>query len=135
MTEINVSAHLKGQFLRLYQMAASDGEFSSVELEMLYNYALSRGVSKEDLTRILGSPLGKIAVPTSLEQKVEYLYDLAKMVWADGIVNDDEIDTMRKYAKRFGFEEGNINDIVDYILQSVNDDKSLNDILNEITNG
>ena len=129
---INISAHLKGQFLRLYQIAASDGNFSSTELEMLYNYALSRGVSKEELTKILSSPSGKIEIPSELDKKVEYLYDMAKMVWADGIVEQDEIDTMKKYAKRFGFSRDHLDDIVNYILESVKEGKSLENVIMEI---
>jgi len=130
---INVSAHLKGQFLRLYQIAASDGDFSSTELEMLYNYALSRGVSKEELTKILSAPSGKIEIPSELDKKIEYLYDMAKMVWADGVVEEDEIDTMKKYAKRFGFLRDHLDDVVNYILESVKEGKSLENVIMEIT--
>ena len=63
---VKISAHLKGQFLRLYQMAASDGGFSPTELQMLYDYALSRGVSKDQLMTILVSPVVQLEIPEDL---------------------------------------------------------------------
>jgi uncharacterized tellurite resistance protein B-like protein len=55
------------------------------------------------------------------------------MVWADGIVDQDEIDTMKKYAKRFGFSRDHLDDIVNYILESVKEGKSLENVIMEIT--
>jgi DnaJ-domain-containing protein 1 len=129
---IQISAHLKGQFLRLYQMAASDGDFSSAELEMLYEYALSRGVSKDQLMLILATPVGKIEVPEDLTTKVTYLYDLAQMIWADGKVDEDEIITLKKYATRFGFLKDNIGVLADYLIKSVKEEKTLETVLQEI---
>jgi len=131
---IEISAHLKGQFLRLYQMAASDGDFSSTELEMLYEYALNRGVSKDDLIKILASPIGRIEVPKELDIKVTYLFDLAKMVWADGRVDEDELTTLRKYASRFEFLPENIDNLIKYLLDSVKEEKSIEVVLKEINN-
>ena len=132
MTEI--SNHLKGQFIRLYQMAAADGDFNSEELKMLYAYAVERGVPKGELMRILMDPVGKIEIPQDLDTKIQYLYDLGKMVLADGRVDDDEIATMQKYAKRFDFKSENEEGIVAYILESVENNKSIYDVLKEIHN-
>ena len=129
---VKISAHLKGQFLRLYQMAASDGDFSPTELEMLYEYALSRGVSKDQLMTILASPVGKIEIPEDLETKVTYLYDLTQMIWADGQVDEDEMTTLKKYAKRFGFMPDNVLALADYLISSVKENKTLESVLNEI---
>ena len=129
---VKISAHLKGQFLRLYQMAASDGDFSITELEMLYDYALTRGVSKDQLMSILASPVGKIEIPEDLNTKVTYLYDLAQMIWADGQVDEDERTTLKKYATRFGFMQDNIGALADYLISSVQEKKTLESVLEEI---
>lgn len=130
---IKISAHLKGQFLRLYQMAASDGEFSSTELEMLYQYALSRGVSKDQLMNILYAPIGKIEIPIDLETKVNYLLDLCNMILADGVVEEDELITLKKYAIRFGFFPENINELSEYLIESARQGKTLETVLKEIS--
>ncbi|MFT4733407.1 MAG: putative tellurite resistance protein B-like protein [Arcticibacterium sp.] len=132
MSKFNISAHLKGQFLRLYQMAASDGEFSSSELEMLYTYALDRGVSKDQLMEILYSPIGQIAIPEDIDTKVTYLYDLSKMILADGVINEDERNTLKKYALRFDFLSENVDELADYLILSVQENKSIVQVLEEI---
>lgn len=129
---IKISAHLKGQFLRLYQMAASDGEFSSTELEMLYQYALTRGVSKEQLMNILYAPIGKIEIPADLETKVNYLLDMCNMILADGVVEEDELITLKKYAIRFGFFPENINELSEYLIESARQGKTIETVLKEI---
>lgn len=123
MEEGKISAKLKGQFLRLYQMAASDGEFSKSEMELLYAYAVDKGVSQSDLMKILTSPVGKIAIPETLETKVEYLSDLARMILADGVVREDELNTLKKYAGRFGFLQENLDDLAEYLISSIKESK------------
>jgi hypothetical protein len=115
-------------------MAAADGDFNSEELKMLYAYAVERGVPKGELMRILMDPVGKIEIPQDLDTKIQYLYDLGKMVLADGRVDDDEIATMQKYAKLFDFKSENEEGIVAYILESVENNKSIYDVLKEIHN-
>ena len=41
-----ISAEIKGHFLRLYAMAFTDSNFHPTELDMLYSFAEERGVSK-----------------------------------------------------------------------------------------
>ncbi len=89
-----ISNKLKSHFLRLYQMAFSDDNFDKQELKMLYHFAEERGISEGQLQEVLLNPLTEdTEIPDSLNQKIDYLNDLSKMIWADGIVTDDERNT------------------------------------------
>jgi uncharacterized tellurite resistance protein B-like protein len=128
-----ISNKLKSHFLRLYQMAFSDDNFDKLELKMLYHFAEQRGVSEEQLQQVLLNPFtDDAAIPDTLNQKIEYLNDLAKMIWADGIVTEDERNTLIKYCKRFGFLNENLNQLVDFLLECAKDDLSVEDILLKI---
>ena len=113
-----ISNKLKSHFLRLYQMAFTDDNFDKLELKMLYHFANERGVSEEQLQDVLLNPsFENSEVPDSLDQKIDYLNDLAKMIWADGKVHQNERDTLLKYTRKFGFKEENLEGLVDFLLE------------------
>ncbi|MCT8340603.1 hypothetical protein MG296_11100 [Flavobacteriaceae bacterium TK19130] len=113
-----ITTELKSHFLRLYQMAFSDDNFDTLEMQMLYNFAEQRGLTKDQLNDILLNPSHDTAIPKSVEDRVEYLYDLAVMIWADEVVTEDEYVTLKKYCLKFEFLEENIAELADYLLEA-----------------
>ncbi|MDP9956977.1 hypothetical protein [Epilithonimonas hungarica] len=132
---IETTESLKAHFLRLYQMAICDDNFSPLELKALYRSAEERGISQKKLDEILLNPVNsKMIVPESIEEKIDYLYDLTVMIWADGIVSPNERTSLEKYVLMFGFMEENALQIVDYLIDSVKEGKTKTDILNDLKN-
>lgn len=135
METTQIPENLKAHFLRLYQMAICDEDFSPLELKMLYKSAEERGIPAKNLDEILLNPINsKSLIPESIEEKVEYLYDLTVMIWADGIVSENEYSSLKKYVAMFGFVEENAKDIADYFIEAVKNGKTKNDILNALKN-
>lgn len=135
METIQIPENLKAHFLRLYQMAICDEDFSPLELKILYKSAEERGIPAKNLDEILLNPINsKSLIPKSIEEKVEYLYDLTVMIWADGIVSENEYSSLKKYVAMFGFVEENAKDIADYFIEAVKNGKTKNDILNDLKN-
>ncbi|MBQ4819615.1 hypothetical protein [Aquimarina sp. MMG016] len=132
MQKINITAEVKSHFLRLYQIALSDDNFSHLEMQLLYKFAQERAISKAELDTILTEYAGEVIIPETLENKIEYLYDFALMIWADEVVSKDEEIALKKYIKSFGFLEKNIKDLSQYLLESAKEDKSKEEILNEL---
>ncbi|GAA4163950.1 hypothetical protein GCM10022217_33740 [Chryseobacterium ginsenosidimutans] len=135
MENNQITENLKAHFLRLYQMAICDDDFSALELKMLYKCAEERGISSKNLDEILLNPINlKSLVPQTIEEKVDYLYDLTVMIWADGIVSPNEYSAMEKYVLMFGFLEENVTAIVDYLIEAVKIGKNKSEILYELKN-
>jgi len=135
MENNQITENLKAHFLRLYQMAICDDDFSALELKMLYRCAEERGISSKNLDEILLNPINlKSLVPQSIEEKIDYLYDLTVMIWADGIVSPNEYSAMQKYVLMFGFLEENVTPIVDYLIEAVRIGKNKSEILYELKN-
>jgi len=132
MEIININTELKSHFLRLYQIALSDENFSHLEMQLLYKFAEERAISKIELDAILTGYAGDVIVPQALEMKIEYLYDFALMIWADEVVSIDEEITLKKYIKVFGFIEENIDELSAYLLRSAKEHKPKNEILAEL---
>jgi len=127
-----INTELQSHFLRLYQIACSDNNFDVLEMKQLYKFAEQRGISTEHLNSILLNPIRHSDVPTSTARKVEYLYDLAIMIWADEKVTDDEYNLLKKYCETFEFLPENINYICDYLIECAKQAKELQEILNEL---
>jgi len=135
METLQIPENLKAHFLRLYQMAICDDDFSPLELKMLYKSAEERGISSKNLDEILLNPINsKSLIPEMIDEKVEYLYDLTVMIWADGIVSENEYSALKKYVGMFGFLEENVQDIADYFIEAVKNGKTKTDILNDLKN-
>lgn len=130
MTE--VSNELKSHFLRLYQMAITDDNFSPLELKMLYQFAEDRDIPSNELDKILLTATDKFVIPESVEKRIEYLYDLARMIWADGIVTEDEKVTLKKYCRKFEFLDENIDELSKYLLDSVEKGLTKEEIINQL---
>jgi hypothetical protein len=81
-------------------------------MQMLYKFAEERGVTREQLDDILLNPTQDSSIPKKIEERVEYLYDLAVMIWADKEVTEDEYNTLKKYCRKFEFLEENITQFV-----------------------
>lgn len=127
-----ISTELKSHFLRLYQMALSDDNFSHLEMQLLYKFAQERGVSQLELEAILTGHNGKVTIPEHVEQRIEYLYDFALMILADGVITADEKIALKKYIIKFEFEEDNVQALSDYLLQSAKDNKTKAALLKEL---
>lgn len=128
----NITTALKSHFLRLYQIACADEDFDVLEMKQLYQFAAQRGVDTEQLQKILIDPVFRLSIPDTLEERIEYLYDLAVMIWIDKTITDDEYNTLRKFCKNFEFEEDNINPICDFLIECAKKEMSIQEVLTAI---
>lgn len=132
METTNIPLQLKSHFLRLYQIALSDENFNHMEMQLLYNFAEERGVSKMDLDSILTGSIGEVTIPETLEERIEYLYDFAQMIWADEKITEDEMNAFKKYCKKFEFLDENVEELTTYLLDNAKQRNSLSKILEEL---
>lgn len=130
--DITITTELQSHFLRLYQIACSDENFGMLEMKQLYKFAEQRGVSTEHLNSLLINPVLKMEAPKSIEKRIEYLYDLAIMIWVDKVVTEDEYNLLKKYCRTFEFLPENIPQICDYLIDCAKKEKQLQEVLDKI---
>jgi hypothetical protein len=123
---------VKRHFFNLYCLALSDGYLDFTELQTLYEIGVERGITPEQINQCVLTANIAPQVPKSLSEKVECLYDLTRMAWADGKIAKEERDIIKKCVIRYGFIPENAEGIVDFFIESVKENKSKTDILNEI---
>ena len=126
----------KKMFLGLYQMVLADAEVHPKELELLYEIGREKGgISEEEIQRAIFSPNTFMSLDSlSDDEKIEYLYNLSRIAWADGILDDKEIDTLQAAAKRLGFAEENVVEISKFLLEQAKEKKSFKEVLQTIKN-
>tara|TARA_R110002033_G_scaffold167528_1_gene206737 strand:- start:15862 stop:16266 length:405 start_codon:yes stop_codon:yes gene_type:complete len=132
MENSTIPMEVKSHFLRLYQIALSDDNFSHLEMQLLYTFAKERGVSQLELENILTGYSGKVTIPKTVEQRIEYLYDFALMIWADNVVTEDEKIALKKYILKFEFKEESVEELSTYLLESAKDKKTKEALLKEL---
>ena len=128
-----ITLELKSHFLRLYQMALSDDQFDVLELQMLYHFADERGVPKEELDKLFLNPTSTdLIIPEDLNTRIEYLYDLTRIIWADGKITDDELNMLKKYCRKFNFLDENITDLSSYLIDCVQKNIGKEEIISQL---
>ncbi|GEP52675.1 hypothetical protein FNO01nite_33470 [Flavobacterium noncentrifugens] len=128
-----LTIQLKSHFLRLYQMALTDDNFNVLEMQMLYFFADERGIPKEELEKLFVNPVSyEPEIPVDLHTRIEYLYDLTRIIWADEKITDDEMNTLKKYCKKFEFLDENIDDLANYLIDCVKTGVQKQDIFNQL---
>jgi uncharacterized tellurite resistance protein B-like protein len=107
----------KGHFSSMVRVAMADGEMSIEENEFLDKLAVRLEISKEEYKEILENPLRyPINPPYLYTQRLERLYDLTRMVYADHVLGPKQKEILSKFAVALGFTSGNVKYIVDKAL-------------------
>lgn len=126
---------LKSQFLALYCMVLADGIVDARELTTLYRIGSeSYGLSSEEINHTVAEPGNSYAVPQSLNDRIELLYHLCEVAWADNRIDDTEKSLLSKYVECMGFQKENVESIVDYLLNEVKNGSPLTNTLDKIGN-
>ena len=107
----------KGHFSAIVRVALADEKFIPEEKAFLDKLALRLEISKAEYEEILDNPLKyPINAPYLHEQRIERLYDLARMVHVDHHLGDKQELLLRKIGIALGFTPDNINYIIDKAL-------------------
>ena len=101
-------------------MAWIDGRLDDAEQTLLMRIAKKYSVSKAQLDRIRENPdIIKFVIPEDEDEKFSQLYDLVHMMIADDVIEDEEIELIKIFAKKFEYRSEAINDLIDSIIKNI----------------
>lgn len=107
-------ARNKGHFSAIVRVAIADGDLSEEEKQFLDKLKSRLEISDAEYEEILENPLKYPINPPSLHvQRIERLYDLSRMVYADNVLGPKQKEIVTKFALALGFTPGNVGYIVD----------------------
>jgi uncharacterized tellurite resistance protein B-like protein len=123
----------KGHFSAIVRVALSDGIITPHEKQFLDKLAIKLEISSEEYEEILENPLKfPINPPIMHSHRLERLYDLARMVYADAVLGEKQQDLLTRFALALGFTAGNAGYIVDKALKLVDMNVDLDTFTYEI---
>ena len=104
-------------------------------MEILYKTGRDYGITNDEINDAIVNNRGiDLYTPENLEDKVRFLYIMAQIAWANEVIDPEERELLKETAKRFDFEEENLDGIVDYLLEKVQNNIPVEDVINEINN-
>ena len=110
----------KGHFSAIVRVALSDGTITLEEKKFLDKLAIKLEISQAEYEEILENPLKyPVNPPLMHTHRLERLYDLARMVYADDVLGEKQQDLLTRFALALGFTAGNVGYIVDKALKLV----------------
>lgn len=107
----------KGHFSAIVRVAMENGHLSEEERLFIDKLAHQLEISSEEYAEILENPLKYPINPPYLHtQRLERLFDLSRMVYADHVLGPKQKEILTRFALALGFTPSNVHYIVDKAL-------------------
>lgn len=122
-------------FAAIVRVAMSDGVITDEEKAFLDRLARKLEISENHYKEILKDyKTHPINPPVSYDSRLERLYDLSRMVYADHIKGEDQVALLVKLSIGLGFKSENAKFVVDKALSLVDQGVDADTFADEIKN-
>ncbi len=129
------SSRNRGHFSAIVRVALADGKLADVEKIFLDQLARRLDVSEEEYAEILADPLKyPINPPYLYSQRLDRLYDLARMVYVDRDLGDNQVNLLKKFCVGLGFTPSNVDYIVAKAFELIKEEVDLDTFIYEMSN-
>ncbi len=123
----------KGHFSSIVRLALADGIFAPEEKEFLDKLAIRLEISLAEYEEILENPTRYPINPPYLNsQRIERLFDLARIVNVDHQLGDNQEVMLKKLSLGIGFTSENVNTVVSKALSLADEKADLETFILEI---
>ncbi len=104
----------KNHIKNLLALAKADGHMHEKEILLLFKIGKRYGLKNRQIQELIDSQEKyEIVVPDNHNDKMNLLYDLILMVYADDVVNKYEVEFCQDMANRFGLKK----ELVEWLLR------------------
>ncbi len=115
--ESGASARNRSHFAMLVVLAQSSG-LKEEETVLLARYKSVLDISDADYTDILNDPKAyPVVPPNTSEERIQWLHDLFKIVFADHEMSETEHRLLRRYATAIGYSDEDAKYLVDRSIE------------------
>jgi uncharacterized tellurite resistance protein B-like protein len=91
-------------FAAIASLAAVDGEINPKEQKVIDKFAVKLDISGEEIKEVMKKENKyPIEAPYESEKRLERLYDLFRIIFADHKIDEDEVRLIKKYALALGY--------------------------------
>lgn len=136
LSDYNLSGEQKrniAHFASIVRLAQADDIITKEEEKLLKRVANRFHILEEKYNEILNSPEDfPMHAPHNYDERIEHLFDLAKMVFADENVSGDEAKVLRSICVGLGFPLDNVEKVVDETIHLILNNNDLEDFTKAI---
>lgn len=123
----------KSHFLNLFSLALADNAVDPSELEVLYNIGVEHNFEKEEIDFLINNPHKvKFVVPQTTQEIVKQIYDLIKLLLADGKIDIREIVSLRAFCEKVGISSTKVDSIIDFAIEEIKNGMNIESVLKSL---
>ncbi len=101
-------------FAAITTLASVDGEVNAKEKDLLDRFARKLDITDKEYSEIMNTNNKyPIDPPNTSEKRLERLFDLFKIIFADHEIDDEEMILVRKYALGLGFSTEQAKQVIE----------------------
>lgn len=120
-------------FASVVRLALADKVITEGEEKLLKRLAKKLHILDEKYNEILQNPSEySVHTPHNYNERIEHLYDLGKMIYADGEVSGDEAKVLRSICVGLGFPLDNVVKVADETIHLILNNNDLEDFTKAI---
>lgn len=125
--------HNINHFAGVVTLAMADGTISEGEEKLLKRIANKLHILEEKYKDILENYSEyPITTPHNYDDRIELLFDYARMIFADGSATGEEAKVLRKICVGLNFPTDNVDKVADEAIHLVLNDENLEDFTKAI---
>jgi uncharacterized tellurite resistance protein B-like protein len=110
-------SYKKNHIKNLLALSMADGHMHKKEEEVLYEIGQRYGLKDRQIKALIESgEKYEVVVPDNFHDKMNILYDMVRMVYADGVVEKKEIKFCEDVVKKFGMKKGVVQWLIDDVF-------------------
>lgn len=122
-----------GHFANIVKIAKADGIVTDEEQKLIDRLAFKLNITDDEYKKIKENPDSyPIHTPIEYDARIERLYDLVRMIFADSEVVMKEVSLVRKITIGLGFPVDNAEKITDEAIHLVMNHNDLDDFIKAI---
>ncbi len=107
-------SYKKKHIKNLVALANSDGFMHEDERTLIFRLGEKYGLKERQVRKIIeNAKQQELYVPEKDDEKMDQLFDLLQMVYADGVVDDNEIVFCKDVVSKFGYKESLVEKLID----------------------
>ena len=107
-------------FIHLVQVAIADGIIHDDELQMLHRCGRSIGLTDLEIDDAIATTKKTTFIPPyELSKRFEQMYDMVKMILADGKIDNSEMRLVTSLALKSGFNENEIPGLLSILISGI----------------
>ena len=110
----------RDHFAAIVSLALADGKITKEEQAFINRTAINLEIDEDEVKYIIENiDSYKINPPVLKRERLERLYDLSRMVFADNIADEAEKELMHRLVIGLGFEQNEANSIIEKSFKEI----------------